>query len=523
MNIHNCRGGLLPPTAFNNFTLTYTLMTTNGTTTAQLGNFHGEGDVNFVDLSGAAAIDQNDFQLAFYNTFGVFNVSALTLNRIVMTNNTFGANDTAGGNAGVVFSPQGGTMNITFGTSASDKNTITGAGSNTFIIDMHGAATVDLIMHNNAISNNHPNIVTGGGGVSLQSGGAGDQVTFTFNVDSNTFSGSHGAGFNIGTGVLHNGQNFSGTFNNNTIGVQAVANSGSTTGNDLFVQLRGSTTNINITNNKLYQYNPNGTGAMQLEVGDDGSHIASATFLVTVNTISDPGTIAVAAMQTFNGIQLNSGPTGTDASKTCLTLHSNVVAGSGNAAQGSTDIRLRQRATTDVGLKGNGSSYAGAVNDTAAVQAYAIAQNGGTPTASALVANSPPHGFKGVCPPLLLAAGGVEAKVPSTTRRALPTTTGEAALAPIPARETEPVSAPAAKSVAATDLDRSKLENVVAEAKKLWRATGLTTRQSAVLDTLHFELADLPNFYLGSAADGRISVDRNAGGNGWFSGVDNVF
>src|SRR5205823_3186870 len=179
--------------------------------------------------------------------FGVFNTtSADVLNRLTMTNNSFGLNHTNNGNAGVALQPQGGTMNVTF-----NNNVISAAGSSTFVLDMHLIATVDLIMHNNSISNNHPNIVTGGGGVSLQSGGSGDQVTFTFDVDSNTFRDSHGAGFNIGSGVLHNGQNFSGNFNNNTIGVQAIANSGSTSGNDLFIELRGSTTNINVTNNKL--------------------------------------------------------------------------------------------------------------------------------------------------------------------------------------------------------------------------------------------------------------------------------
>ena len=128
-------------------------------------------------------------------------------------------------------------------------------------------------------------------------------------------------------------------------------------------------------------------------MGDDGVHIASATFVVTGNTIANPGS----TLNVVQGIQLNSGPTGTDTSKTCLTLHSNSLTGSGK--NGGTDIRLRQRAFTDVALLGNGSNYAGAVNDMAAVSSFAIAQNGGTPTASSAVANSPPHGFKGVCPP----------------------------------------------------------------------------------------------------------------------------
>ena len=397
MNLHDFQNDGIHGNNITGLTLSHTTITAtspawNGNTTAQLGNFHGEGDVNIVGLKGSALIDNCSFDRAFYNTFAVFNNNGETLNRIVMTNNTFGINETAAGNNAVTFQGTNGTLNITF-----NSNTITAAGSDTFVLDMHGSLSSDLIMHTNTISNNHPNIVTGGGGVSLQSGGVGDQVTFAFNVDGNTFRDSHGAGFNIGTGVLHNGQTFSGTFNNNQIGVPGVNNSGSTTGNDLFIQAQGSTTNINITNNRLYQYNPNGTGAMQLEVGDDGTHIASATFVVTGNTISNPGTLATAANQTFNGIQLNSGPTGTDASKTCLTLYSNTVAGSGNAAQGSTDIRLRQRALTDVGLFGNSTNYSGAVSDTAAVNTFVIAQNGGT--ASSIVTNSPPHGFHGTCPP----------------------------------------------------------------------------------------------------------------------------
>jgi hypothetical protein len=477
MNVHNNQGDGIHGNSVAGFTLKYTNMTTNGSSTAQLGNFHGEGDVNFVNLTGSAQVDHNDFQLAFYNTFGVFN-SAVTLNRIVMENNTFGANDTVGGNAGVAFQAQGGTMNITFGSGAGTGNTITGAGSNTFILDMHGTASVDLIMKNNAISNNHPNIVTGGGGVSLQSGGVGDQVTFTFNVDSNTFSGSHGAGFFIGTGVLHNGDNFSGTFNNNTIGIQGTANSGSTTGNDLFIQNRGSTTTINVTNNKLYQYNPNGTGAMQLEVGDDGGHVAKATFVVTGNTISNPGTNA--ALQTYNGIQLNSGPTSTDTSKTNLTLYGNSVTGSGNASQGSTDIRLRQRGLTDVALLGNGSNYSGAVNDTVAVSAFASAQNGGA-SASAVVTNSPPHGFVGTAFPLIFVPGGQ-----------------------------------AAAGGGNAVLTQTQLNALGNAAVTLWTATGLNSQQISLLNGITFGIGNLPAGYVGEALPGTILLSADAAGQSWF-------
>src|SRR5262249_53683154 len=155
----------------------------NGNSTAQLGSFHGEGDVQFVDLKGSALIYGNSLDRANYNTFGVFNVNASDLlNRLVMTNNIFGLNHPNNGNLAVALQPQGGTMNVTF-----DNNIVSAAGADTFVMDMHLVASCDLLMRNNTMSNNHPNIVTGGGGVSLQSGGVGDQVTFSFNVISNTF------------------------------------------------------------------------------------------------------------------------------------------------------------------------------------------------------------------------------------------------------------------------------------------------------------------------------------------------
>jgi hypothetical protein len=161
MNIHNVQGDGIHGNGVTNFGLSYTTLASNGTTTAQLGNFHGEGDVQFVDLTGAASIDNNFLNSANYNTFAVFNETATdVLNRLVMTNNTFAANDAMNGNNGVALQSQGGTMNVTF-----NNNTITGAGSNVFVMDMHGVTAADLIMHNNAISNNHPNITTGGGGV----------------------------------------------------------------------------------------------------------------------------------------------------------------------------------------------------------------------------------------------------------------------------------------------------------------------------------------------------------------------
>ncbi len=76
-------------------------------------------------------------------------------------------------------------------------------------------------------------------------------------------------------------------------------------------------------------------------------------------------------------------------------------------------------------------------------------------------------------------------------------------------------------SLATTDastglLTQANLAAIVAQAIKLWEATGLTAEQDAYLQSVTFKISDLGGITLGSAAAGVVTLDDNAAGNGWY-------
>jgi hypothetical protein len=69
-------------------------------------------------------------------------------------------------------------------------------------------------------------------------------------------------------------------------------------------------------------------------------------------------------------------------------------------------------------------------------------------------------------------------------------------------------------------LSQEQLALVVTAARARWIATGLTTQQTAGLNGIQFEIADLQGAYLGEADGNRILIDGDAGGRGWYTGAD---
>ena len=88
---------------------------------------------------------------------------------------------------------------------------------------------------------------------------------------------------------------------NNTVGVAATANSGSTESSGIFITGDGgSDMNAAITSNSVFQYNNHG---IRMDFGDEINDGAVYNVTVTGNTVSNPGNILAA----FNGIHLNHG------------------------------------------------------------------------------------------------------------------------------------------------------------------------------------------------------------------------
>jgi len=377
------------------FTLRQTVVNgINGTSVSGLG----EGDVYFTGLIGSATIADSSFSGGTLDTFHVFNNGGQNLNRITITNCSFATVATAGNQSGdaLVFQATDGTFNATVQSSK-----FTSARGDLFQLDLHGGVTSDLIfggataLLGNTLTNGNLNIVSGGGGITISSGGAGDHVTLTFNFGHNTMRDALGTALGISTGSGLGA--FTGTIDSNTIGVAGVASSGSVQGSDIgFVTDGGTNSSITIINNQLFQYG-NGSG-IYLQTGDSANGgNAQLTAVVQGNTASNPGSFGA------HGIESNFGTVSSpaDAQKVCLTLggsgsgQANSIAGSGGG--GGTDIRLRERFTVRVGLLDT-PNYAGAATDSAAITSYLQPKNNGngTPTVSI---TSGTQGYFGTCPP----------------------------------------------------------------------------------------------------------------------------
>jgi hypothetical protein len=175
-----------------------------------------------------------------------------------------------------------------------------------------------------------------------------------------------------------------GTVSNNIIGTAGDVDSGSESGTGISVISNGAgLTTVAVTGNQVFQYaNPYGI----LVNNKEGSTSMNAT--VTGNTVANPGTFAI------NGIRVDAGATAGDSGTLCAAVSGNSVAGSGPGAD--TDIRLRQRFNTTIRLPG----YAGANNDTTAVNTFVAGNNAGADVSSAHNVGGGGGGFVGgaACP-----------------------------------------------------------------------------------------------------------------------------
>jgi VCBS repeat-containing protein len=358
-------------TSVSGFTLSNSVI--NGTNGNNASGPFNEGSVSFSELTGSVAVSNTSISGGISDNFRVVNTTG-SLNRITFTSVTVGANSTANGNDGITLEAQStATLNATI-----QNSTFTSARGDLFQLNLLGTSTSDLVFSGNTLSNNHPAIATGGGGVTISGGdNSGTGSTLTYNISNNTFRDANGHAVLIVKST--DPGSFSGTFSGNTIGVAGVNDSGSVAGDGLKLQNAGlGTVSATITGNQIRQYNNFG---IELETGGGATAQSGAlNTTITGNTISNPGTGGLP----MNGIQLNAGTVPGDTYQVCSKVGgagglANSITGSG--ANGGTDFRLRQRQSTTVRLPG----YGGANNDNTAVVTFLQGLNGG---ASGLASNT---------------------------------------------------------------------------------------------------------------------------------------
>jgi VCBS repeat-containing protein len=156
------------------------------------------------------------------------------------------------------------------------------------------------------MSNTHPGNIIGGGSLYLAT-----QGQLVFDVENNTMSGANGSAVTLFKASA--GTDLEGTFNNNTIGTSGVVNSGSKTGNGIFLSAAGGgTITLAITNNVIQDYSGNG-GIYMDNTG--GSYAVNLTIIG--NTVRQPGSNA------FTGLAITDGSPGSSDSTNVFALISN--------------------------------------------------------------------------------------------------------------------------------------------------------------------------------------------------------
>ncbi len=360
MHIKDVQNSGIRGTSVTGFSLTSSVINGINGTTALGGS--EEGAVRFVNLFTSATFPNaviTDCVLggitgsdsSFSDNLRVSNSSG-TLNRLSITNTSFG-NISTGGNNGLTFSGSGAaamTMNLTV-----QDSVLTNAIGSVASITFGTNTTMDLVFRRNKLSNNNVNQSSGGGGLAFQ-GGSGAH-TVTYDISCNTLRDSIGIALLVATG---NGSGtVVGNIINNKIGVSGSTTLGSTQASAIKVKATGTGTHTTmIQNNQMFGTNEEGIFIQN----NDGSATLNAS--VFGNTYANPNTFQ------FAGLNVDIGALGTD------TSIANVVVGSASVAANKNDFSLGDPANfSDVNLSriaGAGTQLNLSKNGSASVTAAAV-------------------------------------------------------------------------------------------------------------------------------------------------------
>jgi hypothetical protein len=231
----------------------------------------------------------------------------------------------------------------------------------------------DSFINGNPLSNQS----TGGGGVSAVAGAKG---AATMDIENNTFQNSKTNAVTIIKSHDIGGASgsFSGTINNNSVGVAGTANSGSSEGDGFEITNEGTgNMTLAVTNNHIHQINSSG---FQFVAGAGIASSGQFNINFSGNSVDNPGTNG--SITLLQGVRIDSGVTSGDTFATCANFGANSITGSSDAAN--KDFRLVVNQSTTIKLPG----YTGGTTDGAAVAAY-VASKIGSGAQGTAVANSP--------------------------------------------------------------------------------------------------------------------------------------
>jgi hypothetical protein len=396
------------------------------------------------------------------------------------------------------------------------------------------------------------NSLSGGGGTNalLQgitiSGGNAAPVdsteTVRFNISNNGTAGSpmtgtiQGGAINVNEGS-GNG-NWQGQIVNNFIGNAGVQCSGATQSSGVRMENHSKGTMIGIVNNNTIRQTCGPGGGMSITAGDTtASGLGNGPLNATVynNSVIVPaGTTP--PTNDDHGIVMVAGNVTNNANQVCVDFLNNTATGNAGVGSGGQGFRIRQRFATTVSLPG----YAGAATSTANVRTYILGRpntasgdpsslNGGD--VSVTVQSPPGGGFVNT-------PGGAQCTQPS-----VPTVppaaqfladTGAAALDKSASRvsggvderatpdqgQEDILRAAQGEGAGGSNIQKASQADVLAilpSAIQRWRDSGISDEDFARLQSVTFQVADLPDGQLASAKSNVVQIDETAAGYGWFA------
>jgi uncharacterized repeat protein (TIGR01451 family) len=509
----------------NTFTLEYaTVAGTNGTVVSPgAPNTAGEGSIcfgndNTTGLTGTGTITNAVISGGRANNLLVQNSSG-TLNRLTVTGTTFGLNQTSldasnnPANQSMLVEAKTGSnpvMNVTvtgstFAGSPSDQANFTGQTNTTMDVIFGGVTATPGTAPGNALSNSHPHNNFGGSNLTFAS-----QGSMTFHLLGNTMRDANGSAVTLFKASA--GTSLTGFLDNNIIGVAAVTNSGSQTGNGIFVSAAGTgTMSYTITNNQIHQINGNSH-----IFADNTGGSYTANFDIEHNTFDTPGAGWFAGIAITNGANTSSD-----------TVNACAVIGGSTAAQKNT-LNFAGGLGVIVGSSGqNGGhtfnlpTYAGGASFTN-VQNFIQANNAGSFTTQAYAdAPATAAAFTGTG-----TTCGTPTSAPTTL--APSSASSEMAASAISPIDGQPNSDHAIDQVLRAargegpsgadiqKLTQDELSWMMPAAIQRWQEAGIAAEDLARLQTATFEIADLPNSELASRAGTKIKIAETAAGYGWY-------
>ncbi|HEX8626499.1 MAG TPA: SdrD B-like domain-containing protein, partial [Allosphingosinicella sp.] len=519
----------------NGFAMSNSVIQSNISAVSKNGtsNALDEGSVSFgvsngtTGLTGTATLTNVQIQDGFENGFALFNKSG-TVN-LVMNN----VDVTGSGNDGIV-TQNFGTATVNIEVKNSDLSANVGD---------HFNATADNSANLNVLfGNNGKNILTGGApsaqgqGITIQTG-VGWSGTGSANISNNEISGSVDSPIIVnigGTGT------FGATINNNIIGKDGVAGSGTPVGsNKDAIRIvangdkstdptpDGGTLNVLIMGNTVQNVSGRGLHV----IGRDGGTAADP---IRLNVTIIGNTFRQSLNSTGQAILLESGASSAPISDYVI-LHADIGGAGARANIFSDDwgvsspdmvdrdeIRILNTITNNRFLI---TGYVGGATSEAQVEAYLFGRNtfsaggvvgsslggsntwegGGTPTQPISASEFAPL-------PQQLYELAAEEEAPADAGPAPTPGTGEGG------GETPPADPVPAGPVVIDDgiLSQTELGLLVEAAIQRWIEAGATEAQVAAMRAVDVNVADLAGLTLGASDAGTITLDSDAAGWRWF-------